>query len=384
MNKIEAVKASIAENGKRLDDIKAAGDEASKRIKKRLIQKLGKLKKELADLTGGGGANTTSDDVTLGKRKVNGDGDGDDEEDEGEVKEAPAAPMSKEERKVKLRLLNKDLAEFAQKKQLTFARKRFEQAVRKDLRVDVHSYTNLINAYVRCSDLEGAEQTLQRMIQNSITPNLVTYTTLLKGYSESGDMSEAGRIYFEALRAFRPNVRSLNTFLRACVRTGQVRPALQSYHNFVNYTPDASIKASSNKNQQQGKQGAGKPVPTEEEEDSFECDASSYEYLLGLLCRAGARGAAESVLRSFTELTGAGSKAVSAGGVSAIENSAIYLTLATLHTLQGDYASAGKWADLSADALQRTETAALKDSMLKRFQASAAEADKSASGAASK
>lgn len=384
MDKIEALKASIAENGKRLDEIKASGDEASKRIKKRLTQKLGKLKKDLADLTGSDSANASSDAPSLGKRKADGDDGGDDEEG-ADVKEVSAAPMSKEERKVKLRLLNKDLAEFAQKKQLTFARKRFEQAVRKDLKVDVHSYTNLINAYVRCSDLEGAEQTLQRMIQGNITPNLVTYTTLLKGYSESGDMSEAGRIYFEALRAFRPNVRSLNTFLRACVRTGQVRPALQSYHNFVNYTPDANTKASTTKNQpQQGKQGAGKNAANEEEEDGFECDASSYEYLLGLLCRAGARGAAESVLRSFTELTGAGSKAVSAGGVSAIENSAIYLTLATLHTLQGDYASAGKWADLSADALQRTETAALKDSMLKRFQASAAEADKSTAGSGAK
>jgi len=375
MGKIEELKLSILENGKRLDEIKAGGDEASKRVKKRILQKLGKLKKDLAELTGADGDKEPAGESTLsGKRKAG------DEEDEGDEKDTPVAPtMSKEERKVKLRLLNKDLAEFAQKKQLTFARKRFEQAVRKDIRVDVHSYTNLINAYVRCSDLDGAEQTLQRMVENDVTPNLVTYTTLLKGYSESGDMSEAGRIYFKSLSAFRPNVRSLNTFLRACVRTGQVNPALQSYHNFVTYTLDTAAKSDNkaNSKQQKGKNGANNGNnTTEEEEDSFECDASSYEYLLGLLCRAGARSAAESVLRSFTELSGTGSKAVSAGGVSAIENTAIYLTLAMLHTLQGDYASAAKWADLSADALQRTESATLKDSMLKRFQASAAESDK--------
>jgi pentatricopeptide repeat protein len=377
MDKRRALEASIAENAKRLTEI-APGDEISQRVKKRILQKLGKLKKELAALGGGTASTSGAASNTVGA-DAEGDDDGADEVKES--KEEPAQPvMSKEERKLKLRLLNKDLSDFAQKKQLTLAKKRFEQAIRKGIKVDVHSYTNLINAYVRCSDLEGAQLVVTRMKESGIQPNLITYTTLLKGYSEMGDMKEAARIYFSCMNTDSrgPNVRSLNTFLRACTRTGMVNPAVQSFHDFLQQ--QAKQKESKdtdgqdggkNKKQKLNNGSAADASGNKSDEAEYQCDASTYEYLIGLLCRAGQMDAAQAVLLQFTEgsAVGATSRA-SAGGVSAIENTAIYIALATVFTLYGDYAGARRWAELAADALKRTETATLKDAMLKKFQAS--------------
>jgi pentatricopeptide repeat protein len=358
MDKRRAVEASIADYAKRLAEI-SQGDEQSKRVKKRILQKLGKLKKDLAAV-GGNSAPEESTEAHSGSKDIEAKDD--------------APVLSKEERKLKLRLLNKDLSEFAQKKQLTLAKKRFEQAIRKGIKVDVHSYTNLINAYVRCSDLRGAEETIQRMKEQQIQPNLVTFTTLLKGYSEMGDMQEASRIYFQCLNAEGgPNVRSLNTFLRACVRTGMTKPALQSYCDFIHRSStnsDATDQSTKKQKTASGgavstSAGAADPNGTE-----YSCDASTYEYLIGLLCRSGNVATAEKVLAQFTTASNnAGS--IAAGGVSAIENTAIYIAFATAEALlRGDLQASRKWCDLAVDALKRTETATLKDSMLKRFQQS--------------
>lgn len=358
MERLIAVRTSIAESAKRLDDL-GEGDELSKRVKKRILQKLGKLKKELIELEQ---TVSNEDEPVVGEKRHF------EPEVVGDVAAEDGPAFSKEERKLKLRLLNKDLAEFAQKKQLSFAKKRFEWGIRKGIKVDVHSYTNLINAYVRCSDLNGAEVTLHRMIQSGIVPNLVTFTTLMKGYSEMGDVDHACNIYFNFIKqeggfTLRPNVRALNTFLRACVRTGKCKPALQSFTDFI-----TSGKASADT--------VVSPL-----DDEYKCDGSTYEYIIGLLCRAGLRGAAEAILSDFTETEAQiRTSAVSAGGVSVIENTAIYLSLATACALSGDFLAARKWADLTADALKRTETATLKDSMLKRFQASGELSDKKFGG----
>jgi pentatricopeptide repeat protein len=359
MDKRRAIEASIADYAKRLAEI-SQGDEQSKRVKKRILQKLGKLKKDLAAVVGGNSAPEESTEAHSGCKDIEAKDD--------------APVLSKEERKLKLRLLNKDLSEFAQKKQLTLAKKRFEQAIRKGIKVDVHSYTNLINAYVRCSDLRGAEETIQRMKEQQIQPNLVTFTTLLKGYSEMGDMQEASRIYFQCLNAEGgPNVRSLNTFLRACVRTGMTKPALQSYCDFIHRSSTNSDVAGQSAKKQ--KTASGGAVSTgagtgDANGAEYTCDASTYEYLIGLLCRSGNVATAEKVLAQFTTASNnAGS--IAAGGVSAIENTAIYIAFATAEALvRGDLQASRKWCDLAVDALKRTETATLKDSMLKRFQQS--------------
>ena len=358
MNKRQQLEAAIAESGKRLTEI-SQGDDLSKRTRKRILQRLGKLKKDLAAISGNSAMDTPSENIEQADFETN-----------DTIPEVATPTQSKEERKLKLRLLNKDLAEFAQKKQLSLAKKRFEQGVRKGIKPDVHTFTNLVNAHVRCSDLFGAELVLERMKSHEISPNLVTYTTLLKGYSEMGDMHHACQVYFSCMTdGLVPNVRSLNTFLRACVRTGMVTPALQGYFNFISRKQSSNIGGRDDINVPSKKRKIdGPPGGTADEE--YDCDASTYEYLVGLLCRAGRIESAEVVLRRFTEqaTSAASNRAVSAGGVSTIENTAIYITLATMDTLWGGHYKARKWADLAADSLKRTENSELKESMMKRFQ----------------
>jgi len=57
--------------------------------------------------------------------------------------------------KMKLKLLHKELAQYAQKKLLNVAVKKFQWAIRKGLPVNIHTYANMLNAYVRCGDMEG-------------------------------------------------------------------------------------------------------------------------------------------------------------------------------------------------------------------------------------
>ena len=59
-------------------------------------------------------------------------------------------------------------------------------------------------------------------------PNVVVYTTLLKGYATVGDVATALRL-LSSMQQQRPpvppDVRSINTFLRGCVRVGDLAAA---------------------------------------------------------------------------------------------------------------------------------------------------------------
>ena len=178
------------------------------------------------------------------------------------------ASVNKTKRKVsktKTHILNGELAILARKKHLKQALKCFKHAEAKGfvyftlfliffsskmlfvyltgMKLDAHSYTNILNGYVRCGDMSGALEWFKGMIDSSINPNIVTLTTLLKGFCEAGQLKEASDIFFNYILGIKPaqyaipptntvnnqlldkalenkgydiliNVRSVNTFLR--------------------------------------------------------------------------------------------------------------------------------------------------------------------------
>ena len=100
-------------------------------------------------------------------------------------------------------------------------------------------YMTLHLAFYICTFL-GAEGVLTNMKSMNITPNVVTLTILIKGYCEQGDVTKAWRLIAESIShtdtavttgavAGVLNIRSLNTFLRGCIRVGTVQPAIQAY-----------------------------------------------------------------------------------------------------------------------------------------------------------
>jgi len=258
----EEIKAKIAAYADKLQS------ELTPRVKKRVLQSLGKLKKQLKEA-----------EESIGQSTVDGnDATEDIENDEEEdVHNADARKRrrvevntgsrdagsdgavigNRKKWKAKIKLLNMELANLAQKKQLKLARKRFNWGINKGIHefYDVHTYTNLLNCYVRCKDLVGATHLLSRMIEVGVTPNVVTYTALLKGYCEAGDIAKAEELLLN--RSFEPNLRAINTFLRGCVRVGDASSAMRIYDMYF------SIE-----------------IPT------IIPDASTFEYYCSLLCQS--------------------------------------------------------------------------------------------------
>lgn len=237
--------------------------ELTPRVKKRVLQSLGKLKKQLKEAEESGNITVDADA---------GDEEDDDAVDDGNTRKKPkvegqagrpeigpdgAIIGNRKKWKAKIKLLNMELANLAQKKQLKMAKKRFNWGINKGIHefYDVHTYTNLLNCYVRCKDLEGATQLLNRMIEVGVTPNVVTYTALLKGYCEAGDIAKGRDLLSN--KQFEPNLRAINTFLRGCVRVGATSSATEIYNTHFSIESPRIIP-----------------------------DASTFEYYCSLLCQS--------------------------------------------------------------------------------------------------
>ena len=76
---------------------------------------------------------------------------------------------------------NSLISEFASHKHFDMALLTFESLLKKKLKPTVVTYASLMNACVRCGEIEKAITYHDEMISEGIQPNEVTYTTLIKG-----------------------------------------------------------------------------------------------------------------------------------------------------------------------------------------------------------
>ena len=216
------IERKIAEYADKLKSLNGPDD---KRIKKRVLAALGKLKKELA------GLDSSVDSGAAESVAVNHSGS-------AEVVNATEATkntettLTRKQLKAKLKLLNKELADYAQKKQLKVATKRFSWGVRKGMEPDKHTYANLLNCHVRCGDLDGALHHFAEMLKANLSPNIVIYTVLLKGYCDKGDLAGARNLFFTQIPSCKltPGIRTVNAFIRGCTKIGAANSALSAYN----------------------------------------------------------------------------------------------------------------------------------------------------------
>eukprot|EP00040_Diaphanoeca_grandis_P018150 m.95338 g.95338 ORF g.95338 m.95338 type:complete len:763 (-) comp26811_c0_seq2:352-2640(-) len=156
-----------------------------------------------------------------------------------------AKPLNKQAKKKKILLLNKQLGQLAQRKQLASAKKVFAKADKKGL-VDSHSFANLMNAHVRCGDTAGSEKLLQQLRERGMRISVVTYTIHLKGLCSEGLMDPAFDLLDEMMSGTTKvelNIRTINTMLRGCVRVGAIDRAIsltQKMQSTWKISPDAS------------------------------------------------------------------------------------------------------------------------------------------------
>lgn len=153
--------------------------------------------------------------------------------------------INKKGDKKQTRFLNQQVAQHAQSKQLNKALEAFQKGVKRGI-ADVHTYTSMINAFVRCDQIIEAEKIMDSMWLAGVKPNVVTYTALIKGFCSSRMMDSAGAAMRKMITdspPIIPNVRTCNTYLRGCIREGCVEEAewlIAQMLSLWDITPDAT------------------------------------------------------------------------------------------------------------------------------------------------
>lgn len=357
---------------------KLKSPEITPRIKKRILQKLGKLKKQLADGPDAGsveqGAEESDDDKQLPKKmKVDPSSLLKEKTNTNSSKAASTNDhqVTKKERKTLLHLLNKDLASFAVKKQADKAKLAVKQFQKKGQQLDTLAYSNLINVFVRCNEINRVTGLMQEMKQLGVKPNIITYTTVLKGYAENGMMSEASSLFREMVQSKDFNVRTVTTFLRGCIRSGMVGSALYAYQSLQSARKDAAalVAASTEDlNENFVEMDDGDDVA---EDDLLQMDVTQesacLEYLVKMLCQAGRIHEAASLIQAHIEQQSGGKERSGMSESSAVANAGLYTLLARASLLFGQWAPAGKYITLARELLEIEDKANLTQAMKRKF-----------------
>jgi pentatricopeptide repeat protein len=153
--------------------------------------------------------------------------------------------------------LNKEIAQHASRKQLTEAMTLFEKALSLGW-ANSHTYAAAINANIRCGSVSGATSLFERLRKTKgLKMDVITCTTMLKGFTSEGDMARSVQLFEEMDKSHPPvvpNIRTINTFLRGCVLTGDI-------------------------------ENADRMILKTQKDYSLVPDVSTWEYLVTLLCQ---------------------------------------------------------------------------------------------------
>jgi len=123
-------------------------------------------------------------------------------------------------RQKNLKFVNMLIAEFAKRKELRLAKRAWNLVAKCELTPTVYTLTNMVNAYVRCGKMTRAVALLTEC-QHFLRPNEVTYTALIKGFGESGQVLEAAA-WVQRMReaGVQLNLRTYQILLRSALHWG--------------------------------------------------------------------------------------------------------------------------------------------------------------------
>ena len=189
------------------------------------------------------------------------------------------------------------------------------------------------------------------MLSADILPNIVTYTTLLRGYADCGDLDGTMALLgIMKQNDVMVNDRTLNTVLRGFVHIGEVE---KIFELFCCISSDR--------------------VDEETVFAVFHCvvpNASSYEMMISALCQALRIDDALTVLE-FMVSQPQKSVGVSAGGhtVGIDQNPRVYLALATAALFIKDISRCELWIGLCDKYLKFNDNASLRAAMQMKFDA---------------
>ena len=227
--------------------------------------------------------------------------------------------------KGKLKSINDELKQLGNKKLLSKAIKQFESAERAGVIMDIHSYGNILNACVRCKNMNKLEEYLHKLTKRTdLKMNVIIFTTIIKGYSDCGMMKQAIEFFFRYYKEyhtlFKLNCRTINTLLRGCKRIGEVKLATNIFDQVITQAQKQEETLNIDpKNKKQIKQSKGI------EEEIPLVDMTTFEYLIYLLIQSCDIKYIDLVLQ-YCQLH----------GMDVSNNISIQLSLARLYTLIGN------------------------------------------------
>lgn len=102
--------------------------------------------------------------------------------------------------------------------------------IKSGLYADLYTANTIINRYSKCGEVLSAHQLFDEMSEL----NLVSWTSLISGYSRLGRYNEALEIYIRMLNSgFLPNEYSFCSVLRSCAESGFLRTGAQLHGSIV-------------------------------------------------------------------------------------------------------------------------------------------------------
>merc|ERR1719507_1754999 len=98
----------------------------------------------------------------------------------------------------------------------------YEEMRAEKLAVSLSAYNALIDACARSSDMGRVPQLLQDMAKDGLEPNIVTYSTILKGYCQENRLDKAFELLQEMKQSskYQPDEITYNTLIDGCARSG--------------------------------------------------------------------------------------------------------------------------------------------------------------------
>jgi pentatricopeptide repeat protein len=358
-------------------------DGESKRVQKRVWAAIGKLKKAIAEQEAVAPASAAV--PAAAAAEADGVADADGKEGKRQPKEGKAG------KKARLHTLNRKISEYAKSKQLGKALSCFNMLKKEGLLKEkgaLYSFTNLINVHVRCGDAPAAMALFLDMKQSGVVPSVVTYTSLIKGLSEAGDLAAVSTLVADMQDQnppIVPNVRTVNTVLRGCVRAGDVECALRLFESMNckwKLAADATTYECMVSLLCQGlRLDEGLEVMNKLLQTADETQPGSNS-LLSASSGSGDSAAAAGGAGTAGGAGGAGggsSGAHGAGGTNAIENAALYVRLAAAGALLGRWTLCREMLSVSMELLE--DNVSLRNKMKQKLLA-AMDEEEAAKGSA--
>jgi len=105
----------------------------------------------------------------------------------------------------------------------------FAEMTERTISCNVITFNTMIDACARCGCMDRAPQLLESMRKEGVEPDLVTYSSLVKGYSLAGDVRRGFKVFEEMKSSGKvlPDEIMYNVLLDGCAREGLVEEALK-------------------------------------------------------------------------------------------------------------------------------------------------------------